>query len=88
MRMSEGIFSEICVCPKLCFPRFKIALCECQKVCFPRFEMVLCVLGFNDTSTIVGHFVSSPRKREKRNRRDSTNRLKRRTGKKEEQEWK
>ena len=23
-------------------------------------------LGFNDTSTLVGHFVSSPRKREKR----------------------
>ena len=26
-------------------------------------------LGFNDTSTLVGHFVSSPRKREKRDRR-------------------
>ena len=24
------------------------------------------VLGFNDTSTLVGHFVSSPREREKR----------------------
>ena len=31
----------------------------------------LIVLGFNDTSTIVGHFVSSPREREKRYRRDS-----------------
>ena len=31
----------------------------------------LIVLGFNDTSTLVGHFVSSPREREKRNRRDS-----------------
>ena len=30
----------------------------------------LIVLGFNDTSTIVGHFVSSLRKREKRDRRD------------------
>ena len=30
----------------------------------------LIVLGFNDTSTHVGHFVSSPREREKRDRRD------------------
>ena len=29
------------------------------------------VLGFNDTSTLVGHFVSSPREREKRDRRES-----------------
>ena len=29
------------------------------------------VLGFNDTSTLVVHFVSSPREREKRDRRDS-----------------
>ena len=33
----------------------------------------LIVLRFNDTSTLVGHFVSSPREREKRNRRDSRN---------------
>ena len=31
----------------------------------------LIVLGFNDTSTFVGHFVSSPRERAKRDRRDS-----------------
>ena len=31
----------------------------------------LIVLWFNDTSTLVGHCVTSPRKREKRNRRDS-----------------
>ena len=31
----------------------------------------LIVLGLNDTSTLVGHFVSSPREREKRDRRDS-----------------
>ena len=31
----------------------------------------LIVLGFNDTSTLMGHFVSSPREREKRDRRDS-----------------
>ena len=29
----------------------------------------LCVLGFNDTSTLAGHFVSSPREREKRDSR-------------------
>ena len=29
------------------------------------------VLGFNDTSTLEGHFVSSPREREKRDRRES-----------------
>ena len=28
-------------------------------------------LGINDTSTLVGHFQSSPREREKRGRRDS-----------------
>ena len=32
---------------------------------------LLIVLGFNDTSTLVGHFVSSPREREKRDRKDS-----------------
>ena len=31
----------------------------------------VCVLGFNDTSTIVAHFVLSPREREKRDRKDS-----------------
>ena len=31
----------------------------------------LIVLGFNDMSTLVGHFVSSPREREKSDRRDS-----------------
>ena len=31
----------------------------------------LIVLGFNDRSTLEGHFVSSPREREKRNRRES-----------------
>ena len=32
---------------------------------------LLFVLGLNDTSTLVGHFVSSPTEREKRDRRDS-----------------
>ena len=31
---------------------------------------ILIVLGFKDTSTLVGHFVSSPREREKRDRRN------------------
>ena len=35
------------------------------------FEILLIELGFNDTSTLVGHFVSSPREKEKRDRRDS-----------------
>ena len=33
--------------------------------------MSLFVLGFNDTSTLVGQFVSSPGEREKRDKRDS-----------------
>ena len=32
----------------------------------------LIVLGFNDTPTLVGHFVSSSREREKKDRRDSS----------------
>ena len=32
--------------------------------------LTLIVLGFKDTSTLVGHFVSSPREREKRDRKD------------------
>ena len=32
---------------------------------------LLIVLGFYDKSTLVGHFVSSPREREKTDRRDS-----------------
>ena len=39
----------------------------------------LIVLGFNDTPTFVGHFVSSPREREKRDRRER-DREERRTG--------
>ena len=36
------------------------------------FKGFLIVLGFNDMSTLVGHFVLSPREREKRDRRDSS----------------
>ena len=41
-------------------------ICSCLSV-----AILLLVLGFNNTSTLVGHFVSSPRKREKRDKRDS-----------------
>ena len=33
--------------------------------------MLLIILGFNDTSTLVSHFVSSPREKEKSDRRGS-----------------
>ena len=32
--------------------------------------MFLIVLGFNDTSNLVGHFVLSPRERKKNDKRD------------------
>ena len=38
---------------------------------YPSSEKELILLGFNDTSTLEGHFVSSPREREKRDRRES-----------------
>ena len=47
---------------------------------------VLIVLGFIDTSTLVGHFVSSPTEREKKDRRDSRGDEREGQGKKEEQE--
>ena len=37
----------------------------------PGIQISLLVLGLNDTSALVGHFVSSPREREKRDRRGS-----------------
>ena len=40
-------------------------------LCHPFQQDFLIVLGFNDTSTLEGHFVSSPREREKRDRRES-----------------
>ena len=36
-----------------------------------RYCFFFIVLGSNDTSTLVGHFVSSPREREIRDRRDN-----------------
>ena len=41
------------------------------------------MLGFNDMSTLVGHFVSSPREKEKRDRRDSRGDKKEGQGKEE-----
>ena len=40
-------------------------------------------LRFNDTSTLVGHFVLSPREREKRDRRDSSGDMRKGHGRKE-----
>ena len=47
---------------------------------------ILIVLGFNDMSTLGGHFVSSPTEREKRDRRDSRGDEREGTGEKEENE--
>ena len=44
------------------------------------------VLGFNDTSTLESHFVSSPREREKRDRRESRGDEREGQGRKREQE--
>ena len=41
-----------------------------------KFDLI--VLGFNDTSTLEGHFVSSPREREKRDRRERVEEMKER----------
>ena len=46
------------------------------------------VLGLNDTSTLVGHFVLSPGEREKRDRRDSREDEREGQGKKKENKWK
>ena len=44
------------------------------------------MLAFNDTSTLVGHFVLFPREREKRDTRDSRRDVREGQGKKKEQE--
>ena len=43
---------------------------------------VLIVLGFNDMSTLLGHFVLYPREREKRDRRESRGDERERQGRK------
>ena len=45
----------------------------------------LIVLGFNDMSTLVGNFVSSPREMEKRDRRDSRGDKREGQGRKEQE---
>ena len=45
------------------------ALCKPQSFHLKQALLIVIVLGFNDTSTLVGHFVSSPREREKRDSR-------------------
>ena len=60
--------------------------CVCGFLVFWSIERSI-VLGFYDTSTLLGHLVSSPREMEKRDRRDSKG-DERGTGKKEENEWK
>ena len=44
-------------------------MCTVPHIFFTLFNGVLIVCLFNDMSTFVGHFVSSPREREKRDRR-------------------
>ena len=46
------------------------------KNCLNDFDLI--VLGFNDTSTLEGHFVLSPREREKRDRRERVEEMKER----------
>ena len=48
-----------------------------KRALFALLFFFVCVLGFNDTSTLVGHLVSSSREREKRDRRDSRDESKR-----------
>ena len=55
--------------------RLSLSLCD-GRIGGSTFVLQREVLEFNDTSTLVGHFVSSPWEREKRDR----------TGKKDEQE--
>ena len=43
---------------------------QCSKFIAANTVLPIIVLGFNNTSTLVSHFVSSPREWEKRDRRD------------------
>ena len=85
----------ICMKCQILFPgknKNNISICRLLKI-LPSVLSVqimdinwLIVLAFNDTSTLMGHFVSSPREREKRDRREM--RWNRGIGEKEENEWK
>ena len=58
--------------------RVKFKISAIKSIIILILSYLLVVLGFNDTSTLVGHFVSSPREREKRDRRDSIQEMKER----------
>ena len=62
-------------CPSKVMIWIKLPLWTCSKlrIIMKRSFLLFFGLcwGFNDTSTLEGHFVSSPREREKRDRRDS-----------------
>ena len=58
----------VCIYPKTCF-RMAWPMWEVSKPMYQ--SCFLIVLGFNDMSILEGHFVLSPREREKRDRRDS-----------------
>ena len=47
-----------------------ISFCCLKSSLKDNFDFLIDCVGFNDTSTLVGHFVSSPRESEKRDRRD------------------
>ena len=78
---------------KKIYPKQKIANSQCiyYAPCYVTDGQMdirkLTKLGFKDTSTLVGHFVSLPREREKRDRRDSRGDEREGQGRKEN-EWK
>ena len=62
---------DIRICPRDTRWWWLDVLCPFNIIYLYHFFFFLIVLGFNDTSTLEGHFVSSPREREKRDRRES-----------------
>ena len=73
---SAHMSRNCCMNDKQCWPRSDTVQCSiwswfilfvqaCQT------GLIDYCVGFNDTSTLGGHFMSSPREREKRNRRES-----------------
>ena len=62
---------QINLCISLCFTSKDPLDHRLPTNCSTKTDQTLSVLGCNNTSTLVDHFVSSPREREKRDRRDS-----------------
>ena len=56
---------------KKCNNYWNLVYLNLKTICTVPPQGLLIVLGFNDMSTLEGHFVSSPREREKRDRRES-----------------